>query len=98
MATVDIEPASLAITPGESEVLTLTILNDGDEIEAYHLTVVDDAAAGVVIEPDTLLVHPGETVTAAATLTLEPTGRWPLGDLIVRVHVVPAGRPDDFIA
>ena len=29
------------------------------------------------IEPDTLLVHPGETITAAATLTLEHTGQWP---------------------
>ena len=97
MATVDIEPASLAITPGESETLTLTIGNDGDDIEAYHLTVVDDAAAYVVITPDTLLVHPGETVTAAATLTLEHTGRSRLGDLIVRFHIVPAGRPDDFL-
>lgn len=97
MATVDIEPASLAVTPGESHTLMLTLRNDGDDIEAYHLTVVDDAAGDVVIEPDTLLVHPGETVTAAATLRLEHTGRSRSGDLIVRFHIVPAGRPDDFL-
>ena len=97
MATVDIEPASLAVTPGESEVLTLTVRNDGDVVEAYHVTAVDDAVAHVVIAPDTLLVQPGETVTAEATLTLERTGRSPLGVLIVRFQVVPAGRPDEFL-
>ncbi len=97
MATVDIEPASFAVTPGTSEVLTLTIRNDGDDVEAYHLTVVDDAADHVVIEPDTLLAHPGETVTATATLTLENTGGWSLGDLIVRFRIVPAGQPDEFL-
>jgi hypothetical protein len=97
MATVDIEPASLAVTPGESQVLTLTITNDGDDVEAYHLTAVDDAAGYVTIAPDTLLVHPGETASAAATLTLENTGKWRVGDLIVRFHIVPAGRPDDFL-
>ena len=51
----------------------------------------------VVIEPDTLLVHPGETATAAATITLEHTGRWAVGDLIVRFHIVPAVSPDDFL-
>jgi hypothetical protein len=97
MATVDIEPASLTVTPGESHVLTLTITNDGDEVEAYHLTAVDDAAAYVTIAPDTLLVHPGETASAAATLLLENTGMWPVGDVIVRFHIVPAGRPDEFL-
>ncbi|GAA3204332.1 hypothetical protein [Microbacterium terregens] len=97
MATVDIEPASLAVTPGEPEVLTLTVRNDGADVEAFHLTAVDDAAAYVVIEPDTILVRPGETVRAAATLTLDDTGRWRLGDLIVRFHIVPAGQPDAFL-
>ncbi|WP_173922813.1 hypothetical protein [Agromyces sp. Marseille-P2726] len=97
MATVDIEPTSLALTPGQAEVLTLTIRNDGDDVEAYHLTVVDEAAEHVVIEPDTLLVHPGQTGTATATITLEHTGRWSVGDLIVRFHIVPAEHPDEFL-
>ncbi len=98
MATVaDIEPASLALTPGESEVFTLTVRNDGEDVEAYHLSAVDDAAEHVVIEPDTLLVHPGETGTASATITLEHTGRWSVGELIVRFHIVPAVRPDEFL-
>ena len=98
MATVaDIEPASLAVTPGQAQAFTVTVRNDGDEVEAYHLSVVDDAADYVEIEPDTLLVHPGETGTAAATITLEHSGRWTVGDLVVRLHIVPAGRPDDFI-
>ncbi|MFE5409443.1 hypothetical protein [Microbacterium sp. NPDC056569] len=97
MATVDIEPASLAVTPGESHVLTLTITNDGDDVEAYHVAAVDDAAAYVTITPDTLLVRAGENSSATATLTLENTGKWPVGDMIVRFHVVPAGRPDDFL-
>ena len=80
MATVaDIEPASLALTPGEPEVFTLTVRNDGEEVEAYHLSAVNDAADHVVIDPDTLLVHPGETGTATATITLERTGRWSVG-------------------
>ena len=93
MATVDIEPSSLALTPGKAEVFTLTVRNDGDEVEAYHLTAVDEAAKYVVIEPETLLVHPGDTATAAATITLEHTGRWAVGDLIVRFHIVPAVQP-----
>lgn len=98
MATVaDIEPASLAITPGQAEVFALTVRNDGDEVEAYHLSVVDDAVDQVVIEPETLLVHPGETGTATATITLEHTGRWTAGDLIVRFHIVPAVHPDEFV-
>lgn len=98
MATVaDIDPASLALTPGEAEVFTLTVRNDGDDVEAYHLSAVDEAADYVVIEPDTLLVHPGETGTATATITLEHTGRWSVGELIVRFHIVPAVRPDDFL-
>ena len=51
----------------------------------------------MVIEPDTLLVHPGETGTATATITLEHTGRWSVGDMIVRFHIVPAVRPDEFL-
>jgi hypothetical protein len=97
MATVDIEPASLAVTPGESHVLTLTITNDDDDVEAYHVAAVDDAAAYVTIAPDTLLVRAGETASATATLTLENTGKWPVGDMIVRFRVVPAGRPDAFL-
>ncbi|WP_019180822.1 hypothetical protein [Microbacterium yannicii] len=97
MATVDIEPASLAVTPGESYVLTLTITNDGDDVEAYHVAAVDDAAAHVTITPDTLLVRAGETASATATLTLEGAGRWPVGDIIVRFRVVPAGQPDEFL-
>ena len=97
MATVDIEPSSLALTPGKAEVFTLTVRNDGDEVEAYHLTAVDEAAKYVVIEPETLLVHPGDTATAAATITLEHTGRWAVGDLIVRFHIVPAVSPEDFL-
>lgn len=97
MATVDIEPAALAVTPGESQVLTLTVRNDGDEVEAYRLKAVDDAADHVVIEPDTLLVHPGNTRTATATLTLKHPERWSLGDLIVRFHIVPAEHPDEFL-
>lgn len=97
MATVDIEPAALAVTPGAPEVLTLTVRNDGDDVEAYHLTAVDEAAAHVVVTPDTVLVQPGETVTAEATLTLERTGRLPLGVLVVRFHIVPARQPEDFL-
>jgi len=98
MATVaDIEPASLEVTPGEPGTFTLTIRNDGDDVEAYHLSTVDDAAEFVVIEPDTLLVHPGQTATSTATITLEHTGRWSVGELIVRFHIVPASQPDDFL-
>ena len=97
MATVDIEPASLAVTPGEPQTLTLTVQNDGEDVEAYRLSVVDDAAPYVVMEPDTVLVRPGETATATATITLEHTRRWRQGDLIVRFHVVPAGQPDAFL-
>ncbi|WP_448808449.1 COG1470 family protein [Agromyces bauzanensis] len=98
VTVVDIEPASLAVTPGHAEVFTLTVRNDGDEVEAYHLSAEGDAADQVVIEPETLLVHPGETGTAAATIDLSHEGRWPVGDLIVRFHVVPTVHPDDFVA
>ena len=98
MATVaDIEPASLALTPGQAEVFTLTVRNDGDEVEAYHLSVVDDAVDHVVIDPDTLLVHPGETGTATATINLAHTGGWPVKDLIVRFHIVPTVHAEDFV-
>lgn len=98
MATVaDIEPASLEVTPGQAEVFTLSVRNEGDDVEAYHLSAVDEAAEFVVIEPDTLLVHPGETGTATATITLEHTGEWSVGELIVRFHIVPAGQPDEFL-
>jgi len=98
MATVaDIEPASLEVTPGQAEVFTLSVRNEGDDVEAYHLSAVDEAAEFVVIEPDTLLVHPGETGTATATITLEHTGKWSVGELIVRFHIVPAGQPDEFL-
>ncbi|WP_401000921.1 hypothetical protein [Agromyces sp. GXQ0307] len=98
MATVaDIEPASLTITPGTSEQFTLTLRNEGDDVEAYRLTAIDDAAGFVVIEPDTVLVHPGETGTAVATMQLAHTGDWAVGEMVVRFRVVPAGNPDDFL-
>lgn len=98
MATVaDIEPASLDVTPGQAEVFSLSVRNEGDDVEAYHLSAVDEAAELVVIEPDTLLVRPGETGTATATIKLEHTGRWSVGELIVRFHIVPTEQPDDFL-
>ncbi|GAA1055471.1 hypothetical protein GCM10017608_34860 [Agromyces luteolus] len=98
MATVaDIEPASLTITPGTAEQFTLTLRNEGDDVEAYRLTAIDDAAEHVVIEPDTLLLHPGESGTATATMRLEHTGSWAVGEMVVRFQVVPAGAPDDFL-
>ncbi|WP_448002665.1 COG1470 family protein [Agromyces bauzanensis] len=98
VTVVDIDPASLAVTPGQAETFTLTVRNDGDDVEAYHLSAAGDAADQVVIQPETLLVHPGETGTATATITLEHGGRWPVGDLIVRFEVVPATHPDDLVA
>ncbi|MFB9960765.1 COG1470 family protein [Agromyces bracchium] len=98
MATVaDIEPASLTITPGTSEQFTLTLRNEGDDVEAYRLTAIDDAADLIVIEPDTVLVHPGETGTAVATMQLAHSGTWAVGEMVVRFRVVPAGDPDDFL-
>ncbi|GAA4384180.1 hypothetical protein [Agromyces bauzanensis] len=98
VTVVDIDPASLAVTPGQAETFTLTVRNDGDDVEAYHLSAVGDAADQVDIEPETLLVHPGETGTATATITLEHGGRWPVGDLVLRFEVVPAVHPDDLVA
>lgn len=98
MATVaTIEPASLVVTPGQAGVFTLSVRNDGDDVDAYHLSVVDDAAGHVDIEPETLLVHPGQTGTAEATVDVSDLARWPAGDLIVRFHIVPAVDPDDFV-
>lgn len=98
MATVaDIEPASLTITPGTAEQFTLTLRNEGDDVEAYRLTAIDDAADLVVIEPDTVLVHPGETGTAVATMQLAHSGNWAVGEMVVRFRVLPAGNPDDFL-
>ncbi|RXZ50174.1 hypothetical protein [Agromyces binzhouensis] len=98
MATVaDIEPASLTITPGTTEQFTLTLRNEGDDVEAYRLTAIDDAADLIVIEPDTVLVHPGETGTAVATMRLAHGENWAVGEMVVRFRVVPAGNPDDFL-
>lgn len=95
VTVVDIDPASLAVTPGEAETFTLTVRNDGDEVEAYHISAVGDAADQVAIQPETLLVHPGETGTATATITLAREEGWPVGDLVVRFEVVPAVHRDD---
>lgn len=96
MATVaDIEPDALTVTPGRAETLTLTVHNDGDDVEAYHLSVVDDAEDDVAIEPEMLLVHAGETGTATATINITQRDAWRVGDMIVRFHVTPTVRPGD---
>jgi len=98
MATIaDIEPASLTITPGTAEQFTLTLRNEGDDVEAYRLTAIDDAAEFVAVEPDTLLLHPGESGSATATIRLEHSGNWAVGEMVVRFQVVPTGHPDDFL-
>ncbi len=98
VTVVDIDPASLALTPGQADTFTLTVRNDGDDVEAYHLSAVGDAADQVAIEPETLLVHPGETGTATASITLAHGGGWPVGDLVLRFEVAPATHPDDLVA
>jgi len=98
MATVaDIEPASLTVTPGTAEQFTLTLRNEGEEVEEYRLTALGDAAEHLVIEPDTLIVQPGETGTATATMHLEGPGDWTAGELAVRFQVVPTDRPDEVL-
>lgn len=98
MATVaDIEPASVTITPGTPEQFTLTIRNEGEDVETYRLASIGDAAEQVDIEPDTLLVPPGETATATATLRLEATRHRTAGELAIRVEVVSTDRPDDVL-
>lgn len=92
---VDIEPASFALTPGRAETVTLTVHNHGEDVEAYHLSAAGEAADQVVIEPETLLVHPGESGTAVATIVLPAEARWPVGHLLLRFEIAPAVQPDD---
>ncbi|MEV1131933.1 hypothetical protein [Agromyces sp. NPDC049794] len=95
---VDIEPASFAVTPGRAETVTLTVHNHGEDVEAYHLSAAGEAADQIVIEPETLLLHPGKSGTAVATIALPAEARWPVGHLLLRFEIAPAVHPDDLVA
>lgn len=98
MVTVaDIEPSALTVTPGRAQTLTLTVRNDGDDVEAYHLSVVGDAVDFVAIDPEMLLVHAGETGTAIATIEISQDDASRLGDLIVRFQIAPTLRPGESV-
>lgn len=94
---VDIEPASFALTPGRAETVSLTVHNHGEDVEAYHLSGAGEAADHIVIEPETLLIHPGETGTATATIALPAEARWPVGHLVIRFEIAPAVHPDALV-
>ncbi|MEV7282527.1 hydrolytic protein [Streptomyces sp. NPDC093111] len=84
----------VSVVPGGTATTSLTVRNDGDIVEAYHLEVVGDCAAWTTVEPERVSLYPGTTETV--TIRLEPprSPRVRAGDVPLAVRVLPTEHPE----
>ncbi|MFJ8825932.1 hydrolytic protein [Streptomyces sp. NPDC102467] len=84
----------VSVTPGGTASTSLTVRNDSDIVEAYHLEVVGDCAAWATVEPERLSLYPGtsETVTIRLDPPRSPEVR--AGELPLAVRILPTEHPE----
>ena len=94
-AVVELEPRSIAATPGTPAVVAVRLRNNGTVVDQFTLDVVGDAAAWATVDPPSVSLFPG--AEGATTLTFTPprspavrAGRVPFG-LRVQSKEDPAG-------
>lgn len=63
-ATATLSTAGLVVEPGQETSCVVTIRNAGRVVDRFTIDVVGDASAWATVEPPTVNVMPGETVTA----------------------------------
>ncbi len=83
-AVVELEPRSIAATPGTPAVVAVRLRNTGTVVDQFTLDVVGDAAAWATVDPPTVSLFPG--AEGATTVTFTPprspavrAGRMPFG-------------------
>lgn len=84
----------MSVVPGGTATTSLTVRNDGDIVEAYHLEVVGDCAAWATVEPERVSLYPGtaETVTIRLDPPRSPQVR--AGEVPLAVRVLPTEHPE----
>lgn len=73
---VTMEPAELRVEPGASASTTVTVRNNGTQVEQYRLAVDGPATSLAQVYPPELSVFPDEEQTAEVRFTA-PRGSWP---------------------
>ncbi|HET9851609.1 MAG TPA: hypothetical protein VFP56_03770, partial [Candidatus Limnocylindrales bacterium] len=94
-AVVELDPRSIAATPGAPAVVAVRLRNTGTVVDQFTLDVVGDAAAWATIDPPSVSLFPG--AEGSTTLSFTPprspavrAGRVPFG-LRVQSKEDPAG-------
>jgi hypothetical protein len=94
-AVVELEPRSLAATPGTPAVVAVRLRNTGSVVDQFTFDVVGDAAAWATVDPPSVSLFPGAEGTTVLTFTAPRSpavraGRMPFG-LRVQSQEDPAG-------
>ncbi len=94
-AVVELEPRSVAATPGTPAVVAVRLRNTGTVVDQFSLDVVGDAAAWAIVDPPTVSLFPGAEGATTLTFTAPRSpavraGRVPFG-LRVQSKEDPAG-------
>ncbi|MFJ3902927.1 hydrolytic protein [Streptomyces sp. NPDC090025] len=84
----------VSVVPGGTASTSLTVRNDGDIVEAYHLEVVGDCAAWATVEPERISLYPGTSETVTITLAPPRSSQVRAGDVPLAVRVLPTEHPE----
>ena len=83
-AVVELEPRSLAATPGTPAIVAVRLRNTGTVVDQFTFEVVGDTAAWATVDPPTVSLFPGAEGTTTLTFTAPRSpavraGRVPFG-------------------
>ncbi|MCM2415363.1 hydrolytic protein [Streptomyces sp. RKAG290] len=84
----------VSVAPGGTASTSLTVRNDSDIVEAYHLEVIGDCAAWATVEPERVSLYPGTSETVTIRLDPPRSSEVRMGEVPLAVRVLPTEHPD----
>jgi hypothetical protein len=89
-----LDPATLTAAPGETARSTVTVYNNGSQVEEFTVSATGAAAAWVTFSPAVLQVYPGASVTCAVMFAPPLRERADAGRTPLAVRAVSTLHPD----
>jgi hypothetical protein len=95
--TATLESTAVKVEPGEEVTVPLTVGNDSDIVEEYHVMVVGPLEDWASAEPETFSVFPGDSQTVAVSFRPPRTSELVAGEYSYGIQIVPTERPEDTV-
>lgn len=92
--SIVLNPAELAVTPGQTTSVTVSVRNTGTVVDQYAVTVLGEAAAWATVAPPVVSLFPGAEGSAQVIFSPPRAAGLPFGPTVFGIRVVPHEDPE----